>query len=79
MLRDAQASGSTFTFDIKKNGTSIFGTLPTIDNTEFTTLTAATPAVLSATTFAAGDRIVVYRQQVGTGGKGFKVAINYTR
>ena len=79
MLRDAQSSGSTFTFDIKKNGTTIFATKPTIDNTHFTTLTASTAAVLSTTTFAAGDRIVINRHQVGTGGKGFKVAINYTR
>jgi hypothetical protein len=79
MLRDAQSSGSTFTFDIKKNNTTIFSTRPTIDNTEFTTLTAATAGVLSTTTFVAGDRIVIYRYQVGTGGKGFKVAINYTR
>jgi hypothetical protein len=79
MLNTAQSSGSTFTFDIKKNNTTIFSTRPTIDNTEFTTLTAATAGVLSTTTFAAGDRIVIYRYQVGTGGKGFKVAINYTR
>jgi hypothetical protein len=79
MLRDAQSSGSTFTFDIKKNNTTIYSTRPTIDNTEFTTLTAATAGVLSTTTFVAGDRIVIYRYQVGTGGKGFKVAINYTR
>ena len=36
----------TQTLDIQKNGTSMFSTLPTIDSTEITTLTGATPGIL---------------------------------
>jgi hypothetical protein len=66
-LKTAQASGSLFTLDIKKNGTSIFSTLLTFDNTEKTTATAATAAVLSSTTLADDDELTFIVTQVGDG------------
>ncbi|HVJ39998.1 MAG TPA: hypothetical protein VM639_00820 [Dongiaceae bacterium] len=56
-LNTAQTSGSLLTVDVKKSGTSIFGTKITIDNTEKTSLTAATPPVLSTTSLSADDEI----------------------
>ena len=61
-LNVAQAAGSTLQFDIKvgpPGGTmaSIFATLPTFDNAEFSTGTAATPAVYSSN-FLAAHRII---------------------
>lgn len=59
-LRTAQASGATLvTLDVHKNGTTIFSTNPTFDNTETTTVTAATPRVFTSTptTFAADDLV----------------------
>ena len=80
-LDTAQASGSLFTVDIKKNGVSIFSTLLTFDNTELTTLTATTAATLAATiSFVKGDRFAVYVTQVGDGtAKGLLATINYER
>lgn len=76
-LTTAQTSGSLFTIDVKKNGTSIFSTLLTFDNTESTTLTAATPAVLSSTSLAADDEVRVDVTQVGDGtAVGLKIAIS---
>jgi hypothetical protein len=68
-LTTAQTSGSLLTVDIKKNGTSIFTTLITFDNTEKTTLTAATAAVLTATPLAIADddEITIDVTQVGAG------------
>lgn len=70
-------TGSTATFDIKKNGTTVFSTLPTIDATEETTLTAATPAVISVPTFVKGDKITFHITQVGstTAGQGPKACL----
>lgn len=66
-LTTAQTSGSIFTVDIKKNGTSILSTLLTIDNTEKTSFTAATPCVLSTTSLAEDDEIAVSISQIGDG------------
>lgn len=75
-LTTAQPAGSIFTIDVKKNGTTIFSTLLTIDNTELTSTTAATPAVLSVTSIAADDAIRVDVTQVGTAGAaGLKIYI----
>lgn len=46
----------TLTINIKKNGTTIFSTKPTIDATESSSRTAATAYVLSTTTCAAEDK-----------------------
>ena len=71
-------TGSTMTFDIHKNGTTIFSTKPTIDASEKTTATAATAAVLSATSFAAGDLIEVFVDSIGAtiAGAGAKAYFN---
>lgn len=75
-LSTAQATGSTFTVDVKKNGATLFSTTLTIDNTEKTSTTAATAAVLSTTTAAADDEITIDISQVGDGtAKGLKVTI----
>lgn len=79
-LSIAQPGGSIFTFDVTKAGTTIFSTKPTIDNTELTTVTAATPSVLSTTTFADDDLMAVNVTQVGTSGAtGLKVTMIGTR
>lgn len=61
-LTTAQTSlgtGSLLTVDVKQNGTSIFSTLLTFNDTETTTATATTPAVLSTTTLSDDDEITV--------------------
>lgn len=75
-LATAQASGSIFTVDINKNGTSILSTKLTIDNTEKTSQTAATPPVISNTAWSDDDEFTVDVDQVGDGtAKGLKVAL----
>lgn len=62
-LTTAQVSGGTLvTVDIDKNGSSILSTKLTFDNTETTTVTAATPRVISGGTavFAADDEVTFY-------------------
>ena len=65
-------TGSAAQFDVKKNGTSMFSTKPTIDAGETSTDTAATAAVLSTTSIANGDIITVSIDQIGStiAGKG---------
>jgi len=63
-------TGSAAQFDVKKNGTTIFGTKPTIDATETTTDTAATPAAISTTSLANGDIVTIHIDQVGSTIKG---------
>ncbi len=65
--------------DINKNGTTIFGTRLTIDANEKTSVTAATPAVLSTTTFSDDDEITMDIDVAGTGAKGLKVTLYYRR
>src|SRR5215203_598294 len=62
----AQAAGSILTFDINKNGATVLSTKLTIDNTETTSATAATPAVMSDNTWAADDLITIDTDQIGT-------------
>ena len=73
-------TGSTLTCDVHKNGTTIFSTKPTIDATEKTSVTAATAAVLSTTTYAKGDLIELFCDSVGTtiAGTGLKFYFNQT-
>jgi microcystin-dependent protein len=52
-------------FDIKANGTSIFSTLPTIDQDETTTEDAATPSVLSTVSLLRGDVMTVHCTDAG--------------
>lgn len=66
-LTTAQSSGSIFTVDINEGGTTILSTKITIDNTEETSLTAATPPVISDSSLAKGAKITIDVDQVGSG------------
>jgi hypothetical protein len=75
-LSTAQTSGSIFTVNIKKNGTTILSTNITIDNTEKTSTTAATPPVISVSSISDDDEMTVDIAQVGDGtAKGLKVTL----
>jgi len=79
-LSTAQTSGSILTVDINETGTSILSTKLTIDNSEKTSLTAATPVVISDTGLAADAEIAIDIDQIGDStAKGLKVIINGTR
>ena len=79
-LTTAQASGSIFTVDINMNGTSLLSTKLTIDNTEKTSTTAATPAVISTTALTDDAEITVDIDQIGNGSaKGLKITLIGTR
>lgn len=67
-LLTAQASGSIFTVDINENGTSILSTKLTIDNTETSSLTAATQPVISDSSLAKGSVITIDVDQIGASG-----------
>lgn len=74
-LKTASSSGGPFQVDINQNGTSIFGTDKlTIDDTEKTSLTAATPVDLTAP-FALDDddEMTVDVDDHGTGAIGLKI------
>jgi hypothetical protein len=75
-LVTAQTSGSIFTVDINESGTSIISTKLTIDNTENTSQTAATPPVISDTALADDAIITVDIDQIGDGtAKGLKITL----
>lgn len=75
-LTVAQASGSIFTVDVNEAGISILSTKLTIDNTERTSTTAATPPVISDAYLADDAEITVDVDQIGTSGaKGLKVLL----
>jgi hypothetical protein len=79
-LTTAQTSGSIFTVDINESGTSILSTKLTIDNTEKTSVTAATAPVISDTALADDSEMTIDIDQVGDGtAKGLKVTIIGTR
>ena len=79
-LTTAQTSGSIFTVDINDGGTTILSTKLTIDNTEKTSTTAATPAVISDTALADDAEITIDIDQVGDGtAKGLKITLIGTR
>lgn len=63
-LAVAQVSGSVVTVDINEAGTSIISTKLTFDNTELTTKTAATPAVISDASLADDAVISIDLDQV---------------
>lgn len=67
------------TFNIKKNGTTIFSTKLTIDATEKTSVTAAAAAAFSATAVADDDEFVIAVDVAGTAATGAKVKIYYVR
>jgi hypothetical protein len=75
-LTTAQASGSILTVDINEAGASILSTKLTIDNTEDTSVTAATAAVISDASLADNAKITIDIDQVGDGtAKGLKVTL----
>ena len=66
-LTTAQASGTIFTVDINEAGTSILSTKLTIDNTEKTSTTAATPPVISDANLADDAEMTIDIDQIGNG------------
>lgn len=69
----SQSGTSATTFNVKLTGTTIFSTKPTIDANEFSTSTAATPKVITATTIPVDSKITFDIDTVGTGCAGAKV------
>ena len=79
-LNTAQTSGSIFTVDINESGSSVLSTKLTIDNTEKTSTTASTSAVISDSSLADDAEITIDIDQVGDGtAKGLKVTLIGTR
>lgn len=73
-LTTASSSGLP-TFDINEAGTTILSTKLTIDANETTSATAATAAVVSDSTLAAGAEMTADIDVAGTGAKGAKLYI----
>jgi len=79
-LTTAQASGSIFTVDINQGGSSVLGTKLTIDNTEKTSTTAATPATITTSALTDDAEITIDIDQIGDGtAKGLKITLIGTR
>ena len=79
-LVTAQASGTIFTVDINEAGVSVISTKLTIDNTELTSVTAATPPVISDSALADDALITIDIDQIGDGtAKGLKILLKGTR
>jgi hypothetical protein len=79
-LTTAQASGSIFTVDINQSGTSVLGTKLTIDNTEKTSVTAATAATITTSALTDDAEITIDIDQVGNGSAtGLKITLIGTR
>lgn len=58
-LASAQSSGTVVTVDVNQGGNSIFTTVLTIDNSEVTSTTAATPSVLNSTYVSVADDALI--------------------
>lgn len=79
-LTTPQSSGNVVTVDVNNNGSTMLSTKVTIDNTEETSLTAATPPVLTNTAVTKGQKATVDIDQVGDGtAKGLKVYVRVRR
>ena len=79
-LSTAQTAGALLTVDINLNGVSVLGTKLTFDNTEKTTVTAATPATIVTSALTDDGEITVDIDTVGTAGaKGLKITLIGTR
>jgi hypothetical protein len=75
-LTTAQASGSIFTADINMGGTSVLSTVLTLDNTEKTSTTAATAAVIGTSALTDDAEITIDIDQIGDGSaKGLKIVL----
>lgn len=77
-LATASSSG-VVTVDINEGGSSILSTKLTIDASEKTSTTAATPAVISDASLADDAEITIDIDTAGTGAKGLKVVLIGTR
>lgn len=75
-LAAAQTAGSIFTVDINETGTTILSTKLTIDNSEKTSTTAATAAVVSDASLADDAEIIVDVDQAGTAPAGLIITLN---
>jgi hypothetical protein len=73
------AGASITTFDINNNGSSILSTKLTIDGSETTSVTAATPVVISNNIVASDDQFSVDFDAVGGASAGAKINIYVTR
>lgn len=73
-----QSSSGDVTIDVRRNGTTIFATPPSINASEDTSLTG-TVAVLSDTVWEKGDKIEIDIDAAGTGASGLKVTFLGTR
>lgn len=79
-LVTAQTSGTIFTVDINEAGVTILSTKLTIDNTELTSVTAATPPVISDSALADDALITIDIDQIGDGtAKGLKILLKGVR
>lgn len=67
------SSSGLVTVDINKNGVTVLSTKITIDVGEETSVTAATPPVISVSAFASDDEITIDIDGAGTGAKGLKI------
>jgi len=67
------------TVDINVAGSTILSTKLTIDASEFTSVTAASAAVLSTTSIADDAEITFDVDVAGTGAKGLKVTLYYVK
>ena len=74
-------SGSTLIFDINESGTTLLSTKLSIDSGEKTSMTAASPAVISDTSLAEDSEISIDIDQVGsvTAGSGAKIQLHVRR
>lgn len=73
------SSAGLVTVDLNEGGVSVFTTPVTIDATERTSVTAATPAVLADTALADDAEITVDIDTAGTGAAGLKIWLKGTR
>jgi hypothetical protein len=76
------SSSGAVTVDVNEGagvGTTILSTKITIDQSEETSLTAATPPVISDSALAKGSRITVDVDGAGTGAVGLKVYLTGSR
>lgn len=79
-LTTAQASGLKFIADINQNGSSIFSTTISIDNTEKTSVTAVTPPVISTSSLIDDAEMTIDIDQIGDGtAKGLKITLKGVR
>jgi len=67
-LSVAQTAGVIFTVNVKMNAVTILSTLLTIDNNELTSVTAATPPVISVPALTDDAAMSVDVTQIGTSG-----------